>query len=144
MKKVIWMLIAIACVLNGCDKYEQTLKKIYGQYKLKSYTVNGIDSLNLYNDSLGLDFKFYYDEINSLNGLLISGLRKDGNENHLNCQWALINDNTILKIMAAYGAIGTGPFGYMKTPEWEIISLPGKEFSLKTLYEGKEFYIELN
>ncbi len=142
MKKLILIIIAIVAIAGGCDKYEQTLKKIYGEYSLKIYNVDGVDSLSLYKDSLGTNFNFYYEEVNSSNVLLIDGKRTDGNDTHVICQWNLKNQFTILEIKTAYGSNGIGPFGYMITPEWEILSLEN-EFKMKTIYNEKEYFVEL-
>ena len=140
MKKIILILLAIAAIASSCEKYN--LNRIYGYYTLTSYQVNGVDSLSLYKDSLGVNFQFYYEEVNSANGLLIDGNRTDGNYTHVICQWNLKNHFTILEIKTAYGNYGTGPIGYMRTPEWEILSLKN-EFKMKTTYNGKEYVVEL-
>ncbi len=108
MKKIILILIAIITITIGCSKYERTVKKIYGEYTLKTYTVNGIDSMSLYRDSLGLFFNFYNNDEYSSNVLFISGPRPDGKENHIICTWRLINKYNFLKISTAYGSSGTG------------------------------------
>jgi hypothetical protein len=144
MKKTILILVVLAAVVvGGCNKTKQTLNKIYGDYTLKSYTVNGVDSLSLYKDSLGINFRFYYEEENSINGLFIDGVVPSGKDAHIVSSWGLINKNKVLQIYTTAGSNGTGPFGNMITPEWEILTLTKKEFKMKTTYNNKEYEIEL-
>jgi len=57
MKKTMLIFIVIAALVSGCEKY--TLNTIYGFYTITSYRVNDADSLDLYRDSLGVDFHFF-------------------------------------------------------------------------------------
>jgi len=151
MKKVILILVVIAGIAGGCKKYEDgpllsfrsAKSRLFGEHTLVKYTVNDIDSLNLFNDSLGLDFRFYYDDVNSLNVLNVEGNRKDGNYYPVICTWQLEKNNTILKILTEYAYTGTGPFGNNITPDWEILKLKHHDIIMKTTYNGKEYLIEL-
>jgi len=137
MKKILLIFIVI-------DKYEQTLKKIYGTYTLETYTVDGIDSLNTYQTVLGSNFYFYYNEDGAYNNLRIDGYRTDGQwGGDIDCRWRLLNGYKTFNIHASYGLNGVGPFGKDKNLDWEIVSLKKDEFFLKTIYSGKEYYIEL-
>jgi len=146
MRKIILILIVISGVLSGCDKSEQILRKIYGSYELTTYTVDGMDSLALYKDSLSLRFQFYYHEENSTLVLLIEGNRNDGQYSSIVCRWTLINNNEVIKILtsvAIHEYTGTGPFGNNITPEWEILDLTKNEMKMKTTYNEKVYLIEL-
>ncbi len=144
MKKVLLIFIVIGALVSGCEKYEQTLKKIYGTYTLETYTVDGIDSLNTYQTVLGSNFYFYYNEDGAYNNLRIDGNRTDGQwGGDIDCRWQLINNYETFRIYASYGIGGVGPFGKDRISDWEIISLKKDEFFLKTIYGGKEYYIEL-
>ena len=61
MKKTLLLCLILAAVVGGCNKDEKAYKKILGDWKLKSYSVNGIDSLSSYKDSLGVNYNFLYD-----------------------------------------------------------------------------------
>lgn len=141
MKNNFLILIVLIAIMTGCEKY--TLNKIYGSYTLTSYTVDGVDSLSLYNDSLGLNFEFYYEDVNSSNVCFIDGNRSDNTYTHIVCVWELLDNNSKLQILTAYGFIGTGPFGRDKIPEWEILRLTKNELKMKTLYNGKEYIVAL-
>ena len=62
MKKLILIFIVLAAITEGCKKYEDgplisfrsVRNRLYGDYTLTKYTVNGVDSLSLYNDSLDI------------------------------------------------------------------------------------------
>ena len=151
MKKLILFLIIIAGITEGCQKYEEgpwlslrsAEKRLYGNYTLKQYTVNGVHSLSLFYDSLGLNFEISYDDVNSLNIFKIDGKRKDGHYYPVICTWQLINNNKVLEIKTAYAYTGTGPFGNNITPEWEILRLTNNEIKLRTYYNNKEYIINL-
>ena len=158
MKKLILILIVLAAITESCKKYEDgslfsfrsAKNRLYGTYDLKTYTVNGVDSLSLYKDSLGSVFSFFNNDVDGGNGCLIEGDRKDGNYTLLYWDWQLINKNKTLSISNSYAAgylpvnsIGTGPFGDDKLPQWEILRLTNTEVNMKTNYNNKEYYIEL-
>ncbi|HNW98989.1 MAG TPA: hypothetical protein PKK00_11325 [Bacteroidales bacterium] len=160
MKKIILILIAITAITEGCKKYEEgscfslrsPLKRIYGTYQLKEYTVNGIDSLGLFKDSLCDILIFFYDKNSNTNGCTIENIRDDGISPSLVWTWELIEKNKILSVTysscrAGIGTVswpsGTGPFFDKSKPKWEIIRLTNSEIKMKTTYNNKEYLIEL-
>ena len=152
IKITILILLVIAGIIEGCKKYEDgplvsfrsAENRIFGKHTLIKYTVDGIDSLSLYNDSLGLSFNFNYDEVSKENICSIDGKRKDGKYGSLSWNWKLANNNKILQQIYSIGSIGTGPFGKLKNNiEWEILRLTNKELKMKTNYNNKEYLIEL-
>jgi hypothetical protein len=152
MKRLIIISMVFVGLFFGCKKYEDgplislrsPTKRLYGNYTLKTYTVNGFDSLSLYNDSLSLSFSFFYDDVDYKNLCCIVGRRKDGNYSELYWSWRLINGNEVLQIYRSVGIIvGTGPFGTDKFPEWKILLLTNKKVKMKTTYNEKEYLIEL-
>ncbi len=161
MKRGILYLIIFAGFLASCKKYEDgpfiSLRspenRIIGRYKLYTYTVNGVDSINLFNDSLYNEFNFFDGKIygyDAVNGCTIDGLRNDSNIFHLSWVWKLDNDNKILKVTKAsvyagntYWHSGTGPFVNNAECEWEILRLTNNEIKMKTNFKGKEYLIKL-
>lgn len=152
MKKLILFLIILAGFTEGCKKYEdgplisfRTAKnRIYGGYVLKTYTVNGEDSLNLFSDSLGRNFEFFHDDVYSTEVCNIGGIRNDGKEKYVMCTWCLQDNNKTIKFLTAHGPKGTGPFGNNILPEWQILKLKDAEIKLKTTYNNKEYIIEID
>jgi len=139
MKKPLLLCLLLAAVVCGCNKEKKTEKEIYGYYTLKSYTVDGMDSLSSFKDSLNTDFNFFYDDRQNENACQISA-----GKDQIGWSWVLANGYKNLSVNIAYGwTNGTGPFGINKTPEWEIINLTDKEFDLKTNFNSKEYQIEL-
>ncbi len=144
MKKVLFMMLVIVAIATACDKTERTLKKIYGEYTIKNYTVDGVDSLSLYMDSLGCAFHFGYDDYDRKEMLSLSGQRTDGKTTTLYYEWILINnDNAISLNPLNHGVYGTGPFGAGRTSEWTIIDLGKNNLIMQTTYNGKQYNIEL-
>jgi hypothetical protein len=146
MKKIILLLIVITIIACGCKKYNynHTLKKIYGNYTVTSYTVDGIDSLSLFKDSLSTNFKFYFNDYDNAFGLEIDGNTALGKHILIVQKWGLMGDNTTLYLFAsAYNVIGTGPFGEDKESTWTIIELTKELLRMKTLYNGKEYEISM-
>jgi len=143
MKKVILILIALIAIMTGCEKYN--LNKIYGDHTLINYTVDGIDSMNTFKDSLGTLFQFNYDEVSNENICVIGGVRNDGQGTLVTWNWELNNSDKILsQVISAGFSIGTGPFGVGKNNiEWEILKLKSNYLKLKTNYNNKEYIIEL-
>ena len=152
MKKIILILIAITALTEGCKKYEEgpcfslrsAEKRLYGTYMLTQYAVNGIDSLALYKDSLGLNFIFGFDNGNDENICTIRGLSSDEKEVDMCCGWKLKNHNKDLDMNHLSGnSYGTGPFNKNTITEWKILRLTNSELKMKTSYNNKEYLIEL-
>jgi len=141
MKKILLIFIVIGAVVSGCEKY--TLNKIYGFYTITSYRVNDADSLDSYRDSLGVDFHFFYNDAYYNNICEVTGKRIDNNNFPVIFRWELRENAKKMLITASSGAIGTGPIGRDKTPEWSIIKLRRRFFELKTNFLGKEYLIKL-
>lgn len=152
MKKLIFVILIIAAINEGCKKYEEgptfslrsAKNRLYGSYTLIKYMVDGQDSLTLYNDSIGTNFCFSKDPGNIHDICLITGDRKDGIYMSIYWQWSLENRNRNLIIKVGTGNTGIGPFGFGKKPEWEILRLTNREVKMKTNFNGKEYYVELN
>ena len=146
MKKVSTFCISFVAfmMIVGCSKEYRTYKKILGDYTLTTYTVNGVDSLSSYKDSLGTSFKFYLRDKDKNYIWEISGQRNDGKEKYLGWYWEL-NSGSILHVFEAYGngVIGIGPLGNYAPLDWEILNLTKKELKMKTTWNGKEYVVNL-
>ncbi|MFH0864639.1 MAG: hypothetical protein V1904_00485 [Bacteroidota bacterium] len=151
-KILILFLIVTASLTEGCKKYEEgpwisfrsPVKRLYRGYTLEKYTVNGEDSLSLFYDSLGLTFQFFYNDVDYYDLCSLVDFRKDGGWSNLYWRWRLIDSDTKLEVYSANGSTyGTGPFGIDKKPIWEILKFKNKKIWMKTTYNGKEYYIEL-
>jgi hypothetical protein len=151
----------MTALTESCKKYEEgpclslrsAKNRIYGNYKLTTYTVNGADSLNLFNDSLCNNLKFFHDNNSNTDGCTINGVRNDGAYNALVWTWHLDKNNSILIVtysscLTGIGVIswpsGTGPFVDTAKPEWNILRLTNKEIKMKTNFNNKEYIIKLN
>lgn len=149
MKKVILILMAFATIMAGCVKYEEgpaisvlsVEKKLYGDYMLVTYTINGIDSLQRMQDRFGLNFHFYYNEDNSANDIRI-----DGNNTTSNfiSRYSIINHYKDIRV--DYGSIILTGYGNTNNDniEFSILKLAKNDVGLTTTYEGNTYYFELN
>jgi hypothetical protein len=152
MKKTIFLLIAITMLFTNCKKkYEEgpaislrsVMHRLYGVYQLTSYTVDGIESLDSYNDSLSLTFTIRYDDYNEETYFKIDGKRKDGKETFVSFRWILLEKGRYISISDTYGNIGIGPFGQGKKPLWHILRLTNSEIKMKTDFMGNEYVVFL-
>ena len=145
-------MLVIVAIASSCKKYEEgpcfTLrtpeKRLIGHYTITSYTINGEDSLSLFNDSLSTDAQFvrYPDHLEI--SLDINGLRKDGKYSYMGCSCNFDDNNSILLFWdcGSGESIGTGPFrDGIKDISYEILKLTNKELKLKTLYNNKEYVV---
>ena len=153
MKKIIWVLLAMAVIMAACVKYEEgpaisTLsvkKRIYGDHILKEYYVDGADSFDQYYDSLGLVFSFIHDDVSGDDVCVMDGPRRDGFSGDLYWGWELSSDKRYINIVGTSGtATGVGPFGINKLPIWEILRLDKEQMKLKTTYNNKEYQVVLD
>jgi hypothetical protein len=143
MKKV--LLIAVLVVIVGCNKEKQALKKIYGGYVLKAYTVDGVDSLNLSISMSECSFNFYKEQHKDVNTLKINGIREDQEDLFVICEWEYsYKEETIISSPTPTNNAGTGPFGPGKTSVWKILKLTSSEIEMSTLYNNKEHWIDLH
>lgn len=151
MKKIILLFLILTAITEGCKKYDEgpllslrsAKKRVYGSYTLTQYTVNGVDSLSLFNDSLCNKLNFYFDTDWDLDVCNIYGKRKDGKISSLGWTWELVNKNKILKVNNTVCSSGTGPFISQAHPEWEILRLTNSELKMKTTYNSKEYLVDL-
>jgi hypothetical protein len=143
MKRIIVLLSFSIFIISACNKHERTLDEIYGNYSIVEYNVDGADSMDLFKDSLGCEFRFVYDDIYSQTRLNIAGYRNDGNEAFVGCLWGLVDNCRIIRILSSYGSSGTGPIGANKTVDWEILDIGDNELSLTTHYREKYYLIKL-
>ena len=145
MKKLIVILFTITTINIGCNKTKQTMEKIYGDYTVKKYAVNGIDSTSLCLDSVGSSFNFYFSEPSENNVLCIEGTSNYNNHGlFFIIVWELSENDKMIKIKSIQtNNIGTGPFGSGKISEWAIQALTKNKFHIMTNYNGKEYFIEL-
>ena len=139
------------CVyLASCGKYEEgplisltsPQKRMYETRILESYTVDGVDSMDMFYDSLGLRFEFFYDYVNSQDICRITGQRKDGVDGILSWRWTLKDNDEILYVTNA-GATLTGIPPINLNMEWEILRLTRKDLKIRTRYNEKEYIISL-
>jgi hypothetical protein len=151
LKRIILILLFINAISAGC-KYEEGPKisfrsaenRLYGNYILNQYTVNGEDSLSYFNDSLGLNFSFYFDEQDDLDMFKIYGNRSDGVQIIMLANWTLTSKSKNLNIINLFGnSIGTGPLIKYTDSEWVLLRLTDSEVKMKTNYSGKEYIIFL-
>ncbi len=141
MKKIILMMIIILLINYGCKK--DTYNRLLGKHELIMYSVNGIDSLQQYKDSLGTNFYFFYDEINHFNVVHINGYSEIYDDRLIIWHWALSDDNKKLVVNEDYSiTIGIGPFGKNKTSIWGI-KWTNKEIELKTTYNNRNYIVQL-
>jgi len=155
MKKLLLTLFLLTAIIFGCKKYDEgpsfsfrsAKHRLYGTFKLVQYTVNGVDSLDHYYDSLSLYFCFRNDDDNHHDYCDMFGRRRDGGASYLNWSWELIDKNKILKIKSSGGnpdGCSSGPFRNYVLPEWIILRLTNNELKMKTTFDGKEYLIDLN
>jgi len=152
MKRLFCILLIIEGLFGGCKKYEEgpdlsfrsAHNRFSGFHTLTKYTVDGIDSLSQYYDSLGLTFNFVpkYDEVNDI--CWMNGKRKDGGNTELYWGYELTNNNRVLKEIGPVGfSHGIGVFRPGISNDWEIIKLKKNDIIMKKNYNGKEYLIEL-
>jgi len=153
MKKTFLTLLILTAVIDGCKKYEDgpliSLRSAYARiqntFTLTQYTVNGVDSLSLYNDSLYNVFIFEWNEMDDVYDCRLYGPRKDGKLSVVYWYWELSDKNKILDVTFSGGdcSAGTGPFGSLKKPKWQILRLTNKELKMKTDFNGKVYFVDL-
>ena len=143
-------MLVIVAIASSCKKYEEgpcisfrsPEKRLFGHYAITSYTINGEESLSLFNDSLSTKVEFVrywqYSEISFLN----DGKRNDGKDVSVDCSCGFDKKHTNFYFSRCVGDIGLGPFsGLSKDIKWEILKLTNKELKLKTLYNNKEYVV---
>ncbi len=100
MRKIILLVLVLIGIIEGCKKYPEGPKislrspmhRLYGAYHLCDYTVNGVDSLDLFYDSLSLTCGFYYEDYSDQNLYQNNDRRKDGKGCLLFWEWSLTNN----------------------------------------------------
>ena len=139
IKNTILLLIAIAAITCSCEKY--TLNKIYGQYILSKYTIDGIDSLQQMKARFGLGFLFYHEEYDDHDVLNLNDV---GISSPFISTFYLEDHNK--SIMVKTGSLMLTGYGASDFYDinFSIIKLKSNDIHLKTIYNNKEYYLELN
>lgn len=139
MRKIILIIIGIAAITCGCEKY--TLNKIYGQYTLTKYTIDGIDSIQQMNARFGLGFLFYHEEYDDHDVLNLNDV---GISSPFISTFYLEDHNK--SIMVKTGSLMLTGYGASDFHDiyFSILKLKSNDIQLKTLYNNKEYYLELN
>ncbi|HOY30994.1 MAG TPA: hypothetical protein PKW80_03855 [Bacteroidales bacterium] len=141
MKKILLIFIVIAALVSSCKK-ERTFNRLLGRHILTEYTVNGIDSLQSYKDSLGTEFYFFYDDLYERYKAHILGYSDVYDDHLIIWHWSFHNNYNNLVVFETYSfTSGIGPIGGNKTPDWEIIKIKNDIVKLKTNYNNKEYVL---
>ena len=152
MKRLILFLIVLAAIAEGCKRYPDgpwlSLRtaegRLYGTHTLTKYTVNGVDSLSLYQDSLCTSFNLYLNTDDGKNYCSMAGSTNKGLIIVFHWTWVLENKNTVLNVTSSVvGVSGTGLFKNNVCPEWQILKLYHDDVIMQTIYNGKQYLIEL-
>ncbi len=148
MKKTILILIAIAAIAAGCTKFEEgpyvfsrsVNNRIHGSYTLSRYTVDGVDSLQQMKNRFGLNFEFYYNEHNDNEVLRIDGGTNPSR--YFISRYGYHNNTKSIYIVS--GALILGYLSPDEDIDMTILKLKDADIHLKTSYNNKEYYLELN
>lgn len=162
MKNILFISLFLLIILPSCKKYEEgplislrsAEKRLNGEYELKEFTVDGIDSLVLYQAIMPTKYEIFQDEYELENRCFVSGLSINTiyEDNYYQYTflpeilwtWELSKNNKYFKVVKSIGNTnGIGPIGKDKLPEWEISKLTNKNLKLKTYYINKEYKISL-
>jgi hypothetical protein len=148
-KIIILIFLFFGVFFSSCKKYEEgpcisfrkPINRLYGGYQIKEYTVDGVDSLTLLHDSIGLHIEFFTSEVDNFNVMEMNG----NNKGDLIWLWSLSVDGLYLEVGNSGGhLIGTGPFGKNRNPTWKIIKLTNKKVKMRTTYNNKEYVVYMD
>lgn len=136
----------------GCKKYEDgplisfrsAKHRLYGDYTLTRYTVNGIDSLQQMENGFGLNFHFYYVEDNDHDDILIDGGSHTGTYYQDFVSYYNFNNHK-KSIRINSGSIMFTGYGVpdIQDLDFDISKLTIDEIHMTTTYNGKEYLLEL-
>jgi hypothetical protein len=137
-----------AIILPSCKKYEEgplisfrsAKNRLYGDYTLTKYTIDGIDSLQQMKDRFGLSFHFHYQDYYKEDRLTIDG---PGISNTFLSIYTLINNNKCINVRYGLKML-TGQIAGFQELDFTILKLKNKDIHLKTSFNNKEYYMELD
>jgi hypothetical protein len=146
MKKVIFIILILVAISEGCKKYEDgpcfslrsVKNRIVGTWKVDKLYIDGIDSTEEYNTKLGFDLEFNKDSYNGKYFWKLS-LKKDNieytqgmwefpeNEDKHQIRTVFLSENAYPNAIGPIGSIGIN-----RDNQWTILRLTNKEFNLTT------------
>lgn len=149
MKKHLIFILLIIVTTSSCKKYEEDpfgihfrspYKRIYGTWEVKSFMINNEESINIYNDSCGCNFRFHHEgsyQYLHLQDCILPG--------EIGGRPSLENDMNILVLNFSIfpPGFGIGPIDENEPIYWNILRLTNKEFWIKTNYNTKEYKMKL-
>jgi len=115
--------------------------RLYGNYTLTKYTINGVDSLQQMLNRYGLHFEFRYVETNDDDALQIDG----GNSIEIfACRYGFINHKKSIRLYNHGSFLFTG-WGTPNPQDVDIdlLKLMDHDVHMETIYNGKDYYFEL-
>jgi len=149
MKKIILILIAITAIVAGCQKYEEgpcisfrsARNRLYGDYTLTKYTIDGVDSLQQMKDRFGLSSRFFYNDYSEKDNWAMDDPTIS---NPFISRYTFVDNNKAIRV--PYGSeIFTGKGNFDHTDiDFTILKLKSKDVHLKAIFNNKEYYLELN
>jgi hypothetical protein len=146
MKKTLLILL-IFTSLQGCKykdgpviSFRSARQRLYGQYTLVKYTINGEDSIKKMANSYGLNFYFRYDEVYDIDGLIIDG----GPTECFACTYGFINHKKSIRLYDHGSFLFTGwAISDPTDADLEILKLKNDEIHLKATFNNRDYYFEL-
>ncbi len=144
---ILALLIVITAITVGCKKYPdgplisfRTAKhRLLGTYNLTKYTVNGVDSLSMFNDSIPLTLRLWYDPVDDVYRGFATWYIGKGNYTVINSYWKLIDKNKEISFSYVYGYNGNVLYNIT----WTILRLTNKETEWTVTNNGKEYFMAL-
>jgi len=141
--------IVLLLIFGSCRYEEGPLisfrtakQRLYNVRKVKSYTVDGMDSIGYLNENQYIWTDFFYDDVNSYDLYVMQIPRRDGTNYYYTWHWTLSNNNTILEMEGPNTPI-IGIFGETGNISWTILKLTRKEVKMETTYNGQVHKVDL-
>jgi hypothetical protein len=157
--KYLLLLVFFASLTVTCKKYEDgplfsfrsAKSRLIGKWKVEEFLVDGVDSIQQYNDSMGgyIEFLRNNDPTTKYSGHNSLFWDMQGHiGGYAYADWELKDNNRILEIhIAGYGQtsqIKVGPLGFGLTHDWKIKRLTNRHIVLEAQFNNKTYQLSMD
>jgi hypothetical protein len=126
-----------------CISLRSAKDRVYSFKYMRSYTVDGVDSIGYLTQGQIISTDFYYSDNDEVDYFEMKGPKKDGSDFHWYWKWNLDDHNRTLVMKWPKSPSPLGIFGSYTELRWNILRLTNTEIKMETTVDGHVHKVDL-
>jgi hypothetical protein len=151
LKITVLIFLFLGVFFSSCKKYPEgpcisfrsAKDRVYSFKYMKSYTVDGVDSIGYLAQGQIIMADFYYNDNDEVDYFEMKGPKKDGSDFQWYWEWNLDDHNRILVMKGPISHSPLGIFGSYTEVRWNILKLTNSEIKMETTFDGHVHNVDL-